>query len=142
VSLLCRSEDFSRALPTGNPEVAAATERVALDYLARLDRNDTVTQVRQRIRERLPSGVPSQAEVARALALSPRTLARRLEEAQTSFTALLDETRRSLAEQYLQRTDFSVAEVAYLVGFAESSSFNRAFRRWTGRAPGDARAKA
>jgi AraC-like DNA-binding protein len=142
VSLLCRSEDFSRPLPTGNPEVAAATERVALDYLARLDRSDTVTQVRQRIRESLPSGVPSQADVARSLALSPRTLARRLEEAGTSFTAILDETRRALAEQYLQRTDFSVAEVAYLVGFAESSSFNRAFRRWTGRVPGDARVKA
>jgi AraC-like DNA-binding protein len=142
VSLLCRNEDFSRALPTGNPEVAAATERVALDYLARLDRSDTVTQLRQRVRESLPSGVPSQADVARALALSPRTLARRLEEAGTSFTAIVDETRRALAEQYLQRTEFSVAEVAYLVGFAESSSFNRAFRRWTGRAPGDARAKA
>jgi AraC-like DNA-binding protein len=142
VSLLCRSEDFSRPLPTGNPEVAAATERVALDYLARLDRSDIVTQVRQRIRASLPSGVPSQADVARALALSSRTLARRLEEADTSFTAILDETRRALAEQYLRRTDFSVAEVAYLVGFAESSSFNRAFRRWTGRAPGDARAKA
>jgi AraC-like DNA-binding protein len=139
VNLLCSSEDWSRPLPTGNPEVAAATERVALDYLARLDRNDTVTQVRQRIRDSLPSGVPSQAEVARALALSPRTLARRLEEAGTSFTGLLDETRRALAEQYLQRTDYSVAEVAYLVGFAEASSFNRAFRRWTGRPPGDAR---
>ena len=139
VSLLCRSEDLARPLPTGNPEVAAATERVALDYLARLDRNDTVTQVRSRIRENLPSGLPSQAEVARALHLSPRTLARRLEEAGTSFTALLDETRRALAEQYLKRTDFSVAEVAYLVGFAEASSFNRAFRRWTGRAPGDMR---
>jgi AraC-like DNA-binding protein len=138
-SLLVRGEDLTRPLPTGNPEVALATERVALDYLARLDRNDTVTQVRSRIREALPSGVPSQAEVARGLALSPRTLARRLEEAGTSFTAILDETRRALAEQYLQRTDFSVAEVAYLVGFAESSSFNRAFRRWTGRAPGDAR---
>jgi AraC-like DNA-binding protein len=138
-SLVCRSEDLARPLPTGNPEVALATERVALDYLARLDRNDTVTQVRSRIRDALPSGVPSQAAVARGLALSPRTLARRLEEAGTSFTALLDETRRALAEQYLRRTDFSVAEVAYLVGFAEASSFNRAFRRWTGRAPGDAR---
>jgi AraC-like DNA-binding protein len=142
VGLLCRSEDFSRPLPTGNPEVVAATERITLDYLARLDRSDTVIQVRQRIRESLPSGVPSQADAARALALSPRTLARRLEDAGTSFTAILDETRRALAEQYLQRTDYSVAEVAYLVGFAESSSFNRAFRRWTGRAPGDARAKA
>jgi AraC-like DNA-binding protein len=139
VSLLVRKEDLTRPLPTGNPEVAAATERIALDYLARLDRGDIVAQVRQRIRETLPSGVPSQAEVARALALSPRTLARRLEEAGTSFTALVDETRRALAEQYLQRTDYSVAEVAYLVGFAEASSFNRAFRRWTGRPPGDAR---
>jgi len=142
VNLFCSSEDWARPIPTGNPDVAAATERVALDYLARLDRNDTVTQVRQRIRESLPSGVPSQAEVARALHLSPRTLARRLEEADTSFTGLLDETRRALAEQYLQRTDYSVAEVAYLVGFAESSSFNRAFRRWTGRPPGDARSGA
>jgi AraC-like DNA-binding protein len=83
--------------------------------------------------------VPSHEEVARVLALSPRTLTRRLEEAGTSFTAILDETRRALAEQYLARTEFSVAEVAYLVGFAEASSFNRAFRRWTGRAPGDVR---
>jgi AraC-like DNA-binding protein len=138
-SVLLRQEDLARSLPSGNPEVALATERVTLDYLARLDRNDIVTQVRSRIRDSLPSGVPSQAEVARALHLSPRTLARRLEGAGTSFTALIDETRRALAEQYLKRTDFSVAEVAYLVGFAEASSFNRAFRRWTGRAPGDAR---
>jgi AraC-like DNA-binding protein len=138
-SLMIRSEDFVRRLPTGNPEVAAATERVALEYLARLDRGDTVSQVRTRVRDSLPSGVPSQAEVARELNLSPRTLARRLEEAGTSFTALVDETRRALAEQYLARTEFSVAEVGYLVGFAEASSFNRAFRRWTGRAPGDAR---
>jgi AraC-like DNA-binding protein len=141
-SVVCGNEDFSRELPTGNPEVAAATERLALEYLARLDRSDTVTQVRRRIRDRLPSGVPSHEEVARALALSPRTLTRRLEEAGTSFTAIVDETRRALAEQYLARTEFSVAEVAYLVGFAEASSFNRAFRRWTGRAPGEARAKA
>jgi AraC-like DNA-binding protein len=141
-SLLCSAEDFARQLPTGNPEVAAATERLALEYLARLDRSDTVTQVRRRIRDRLPSGVPSHEAVARALALSPRTLTRRLEEAGTSFTAIVDETRRALAEQYLARTEFSVAEVAYLVGFAEASSFNRAFRRWTGRAPGEARAKA
>jgi len=140
-TLLCSIEDWRRSIPTGHPEVAAVNERVALDYLARLDRDDTVTQVRQRIRDSLPSGVPSQAEVARALALSRRTLARRLEEAGTSFTGLLDETRRALAEQYLRRTDYSVAEVAYLVGFAEASSFNRAFRRWTGHSPGDARGR-
>lgn len=138
-SLVCRGEDLARPLPTGNPEVVAATERIALDYLARLDRSDAVAQVRERIRDALPEGVPSQAAVARALGASPRTLARRLMAAGTSFTALVDETRRRLAEQYLRRTDYSVADVAYLVGFAEASSFNRAYRRWTGRAPGDAR---
>jgi AraC-like DNA-binding protein len=141
VKLRIANDDLARPLPTGNPEVAMATERLALEYLARIDTSDTVMRVRSRIRDSLPSGVPSQTDVARALALSPRTLARRLEEAGTSFTALVDETRRVLAEQYLRRTDFSVAEVAYLVGFAEASSFNRAFRRWTGRVPGDVRAR-
>ena len=134
-SVLCRREDLAQPLPTSNPDVALANERVALEYLERLDRSDIVAQVRRRILELLPSGPPTQMEIARALALSPRTLHRRLAEAKTSFAELLDETRRELASGYLQRTDYSVAEVAYLVGFAEVSSFNRAFRRWTGSSP-------
>jgi AraC-like DNA-binding protein len=138
-SVLCRREDLARALPTSNPDVALANERVMLEYLERLDRADVVAQVRRRILELLPSGPPTQAEIARGLALSPRTLHRRLAEAGTSFGELLDGARRELAAGYLQRTDYSVAEVAYLVGFAEVSSFNRAFRRWTGRSPGAVR---
>jgi AraC-like DNA-binding protein len=134
-SLLCRREDLAQPLPTGNPDIALANERVALEYLERLDRADIVAQVRRRILELLPSGPPTQMEIARALALSPRTLHRRLAEAKTSFAELLDETRRELAAGYLRRTDYSIAEVAYLVGFAEVSSFNRAFRRWTGKSP-------
>jgi AraC-like DNA-binding protein len=134
-SVLCRREDLAQPLPTANPDVALANERVALEYLERLDRADIVVQVRRRILELLPSGSPTQAEIARGLALSPRTLHRRLAEAGTSFAGLLDATRRELAAGYLQRSDYSIAEVAYLVGFAEVSSFNRAFRRWTGSSP-------
>jgi len=134
-SVLCRHEDLAQPLPTANPDVALANERVALEYLERLDRSDIVAQVRRRILELLPSGPPTQMEIARALALSPRTLHRRLAEAGTSFAELLDNARRELAAGYLQRTDYSIAEVAYLVGFAEVSSFNRAFRRWTGKSP-------
>jgi AraC-like DNA-binding protein len=134
-SILCRPEDLAQPLPTSNPDVALANERVLLEYLERLDRGDVVSQVRRRMLEFLPSGPPTQGEVARALALSPRTLHRRLAEAGASFAKLLDDTRRELAAGYLQRTDYSVAEVAYLVGFAEVSSFNRAFRRWTGSSP-------
>jgi AraC-like DNA-binding protein len=135
VSILCRCEDLAQPLPTANPDMAQASERIALEYLERLDRTDSVTQVRRRILELLPSGPPTQTEIARSLALSPRTLHRRLAEAGTSFAGLLDDTRRELAGGYLQRTDYSIAEVAYLLGFAEVSSFNRAFRRWTGTPP-------
>ncbi len=138
-SLLCRAGDLARALPTSNPDVALANERIMLEYLERLDRADIVARVRRRILELLPSGAPTQLEIARGLARSPRTLHRRLAEAGTSFAELLDDTRRELAAGYLQRTDYSVAEVAYLLGFAEVSSFNRAFRRWTGRSPSAAR---
>jgi AraC-like DNA-binding protein len=138
-SVLCRREDLAQPLVTANPEVALANERVALEYLERLDRADIVAQVRRRTLELLPSGPPTQAEIARGVALSPRTLHRRLAEAGTSFAKLLDDTRRELAAGYLQRADYSIAEVAYLVGFAEVSSFNRAFRRWTGKSPSEVR---
>jgi AraC-like DNA-binding protein len=141
-SLLFRRDDLTQALPTANPDVALANERVALEYLERLDRADVTAQVRRRILEQLPSGPPTQTEIARRLALSPRTLHRRLADTGTSFADLLDEMRRELAAGYLQRTDHSVAEVAYLLGFAEVSSFNRAFRRWTGRRPSESRGPA
>ncbi len=134
-SLLCRREDLARPLLTANPDIALANERVALDYLARLDQADVVTRVRRLLVDRLRSGLPTQAEIARLLGLSPRTLHRRLGKAGSSFAALLDETRRELAAAYLRGSDFSVAEVAYLVGFSEVSSLNRAFRRWTGQQP-------
>jgi AraC-like DNA-binding protein len=134
-SMLCRPEELVQPLPTSNPDVALANERIMLEYLERLDRADIAAQVRRRILELLPSGPPTQMEIARAVALSPRTLHRRLAEAKTSFAELLDHTRRELAAGYLQRTDYAIAEIAYLVGFAEVSSFNRAFRRWTGQSP-------
>ena len=53
----------------------------------------------------------------------------------SAFRGLVDETRKQLAEQYLKDSTLVVSEIAYLLGFAEVSSFSRAFRRWTGRAP-------
>jgi len=67
-SVLCRREDLAQPLPTSNPDVALANERVALEYLERLDRSDIVAQVRRRILELLPSGPPTQLEIARACA--------------------------------------------------------------------------
>ncbi|MCU0804933.1 MAG: AraC family transcriptional regulator [Burkholderiales bacterium] len=138
-SLLFRREDLSRPLATANSDVAVASEQIAADYAARLDRDDIRTRVKRELLGVLPSGAPSQMRIARSVGLSSRTLHRRLAESETSFAALLDETRRDLALEYLRRSDYAVGEVAYMLGFAETSSFNRAFKRWTGLSPSDYR---
>jgi AraC-like DNA-binding protein len=138
-SLLCRREDLTRPLVTTNPDMVLASEKLVTDYLARLDRDDVVARVKRELLGFFPAGVPAQSAVARTLGLSARTLHRRLADAGTSFVDLLDETRRELATGYIQRTDYAVGEVAYLLGFAETSSFNRAFRRWTGKSPSEFR---
>jgi AraC-like DNA-binding protein len=124
-----------KVLPTGNPELVLSAEQMLRDYLARMDRADVVARARKLIAERLTSGEPQAGEVARALAASPRTLQRRLNESGTSFAKLLDQTRRELAVEYLRDPENTVEETAFLVGFAETASFNRAFRRWTGNSP-------
>jgi len=70
--------------------------------------------------------------VARRLAITPRTLQRRLARAGTSFEALCDQARRASAEAYLKNTAFSISEVTYLLGYSEPTAFHRAWRRWFG----------
>ncbi len=84
----------------------------------------------------LPEGGGSAADVARALHVSVRTLQRRLVEAGTTFREVSDAVRSQLAEEYLLDPKVSIAEVAFLLGFSDQSSFHRAFRRRTGVSPG------
>jgi AraC-like DNA-binding protein len=92
-------------------------------------------QVERTIASAVPEG-GSAAAVARALHVSVRTLQRRLGEGGSTFRAVADTVRGQLAEAYLTDPRVSIAEVAFLLGFSDQSSFNRAFRRWTGEAPG------
>jgi AraC-like DNA-binding protein len=70
--------------------------------------------------------------VARRLAITPRTLQRRLARADTSFEILCDQARRAAAETYLTNTTLSISEVTYLLGYSEPAAFHRACRRWFG----------
>ncbi|WP_308165367.1 AraC family transcriptional regulator [Nocardia noduli] len=79
-----------------------------------------------------PAGIDS---VASDLNMSTRTLRRHLDAAGTSYRALLDEVRRALAEEMLTATPLSVSDVAIRLGYAESSTFIYAFKRWTGATP-------
>jgi AraC-like DNA-binding protein len=131
--------DFTAPLPTSNPLLAELHERFAGDYLRHFDHAQASYRAREVIIRRLPDGEPRRDQVASELCMSERTLQRRLEEEATSFIQLLDDTRRELAEQYLGRLHLTLAQAAYLLGFADQSSFFRACRRWFDRSPGQYR---
>jgi AraC-like DNA-binding protein len=96
-------------------------------------------QVRQRLTKSMNGPLPDMSAVARALAVSQRSLHRRLGDEGTRFNDLLDEVRKEFAERYLTRPNLNVGEIAYLIGFHDSSAFFKAFRRWTGTTPSDYR---
>ena len=130
---------FERTLEGANPELALHNDAIVVKHLARLDKENISARVEAALIERLPHGEPSQDEIAQALHVSTRSLQRRLAEAGSSYKELLDETRRALATSYLRDRSYSVSEVTYLLGFSDTSSFSRAFRRWTGESPTDFR---
>ena len=88
----------------------------------------------------LPHGTARAGEVARALGMSERTLARRLAEEGVTFLAVLDDMRKELALHYLADASLSISRIAWLLGYQEVSGFTHAFRRWTGQAPTQTRA--
>ena len=89
----------------------------------------------------LPHGQAQAETVAKALAVSVRTLSRRLSAEGTTFAEVIDQLRRSLALEYLKDTNFTTAQISWLLGYEGSTSFNHAFKRWTGRSPSAARKK-
>jgi len=71
--------------------------------------------------------------------MSTRSLQRRLREEGTTFSILVDEVRRDLAQDYIRNPGISLMEVAFVLGFSVYSSFSRAYKRWTGMSPGEGR---
>ena len=116
-------------------ELAQLNDNLATSYLARLDKNDVVTTVRQKIIEYLPNGDCTREKVAGAMCISPTTLQFKLSNRGTSFQDLLDSTRKELASSYVQQSSLSITEITFLLGFSDTSNFTRAFKRWEGISP-------
>jgi AraC-like DNA-binding protein len=110
-------------------ETALALEPGALRDAALVDR------VRETLRLQMQGQRPTVEAVGRALAMSARSLQRRLSETGTSYQRLLDEVRESVACELLGRTELDSGEIAFLLGFEELNSFNRAFSSWKGTTP-------
>jgi AraC-like DNA-binding protein len=109
------------------------------------EQTEKLTGARGRAREiivaQLPTRDMSMESVAAEMGVSVATLRRRLEEERTTFTGLVDEIRRDLAEQHLRDPRRTIGEVALLLGFAHAPAFHKAFRRWTGVTPAERRAR-
>ena len=110
-------------------------QHLAAELAALADDTGLEQRVRIAVSQSLSEGVPTVTDIASQLGMSGRTLQRRLSDKGASFQSLVDLARRELAEQLLRDTDYSLAEVAFLTGFAEQSGFTRAFKRWAGQTP-------
>ncbi len=111
-------------------------EKYAQDFIAQMDRpnNEHTRAVTKILLARLDDESLSIQKVAREMAVSVRTLQKRLEAEGTDFSELLRDTRERLAKQYL-RENYTAEQITYLLGFSEPSVFRKSFKKWTGRTP-------
>ena len=89
----------------------------------------------------LHTGDISMEAIAAKIGVSRQTLYRNLKAEGVTFEQVLDELRRAMALDYLRARKVSVNETAYLVGFSDPAAFSRAFKRWTGMSPREARGR-
>jgi len=127
---------LARPLPRSDPRLFGYLARRADALLAALPAEASFAdRTRREIGASLVHGEPRLGDVAKRLAVSERTLHRRLADEDTSFAALVDDARRTRALLLLEDPALSASEIAFLLGYAEPGAFFRAFRRWTGSTP-------
>ncbi|MCZ6675549.1 MAG: AraC family transcriptional regulator [Verrucomicrobia bacterium] len=133
-------QQLGEALTSCDPEAALQAEALAAKRLSTLDKNNFSNQVYNEILSDLLTGNANEEYIASTLNLTLRQLQRKLSDEGTNFRRILDSTREELALTYIKNEDLPIIEIAYLVGFSEVTNFSRAFKRWTGKAPGAYRA--
>ncbi|WP_372763984.1 AraC family transcriptional regulator ligand-binding domain-containing protein [Litorivivens sp.] len=134
--IVFRTDILGVNLPNADPVTARACEQVCEDLMRQFDRAGKYSsQVRQLLESHWQEQ-PSMETLAQALDCDARTLRRRLNRENTSFREIRDMLRQEMAIERLRRSDVSIADLANELGFSDSSSFRRAFQKWTGHQPG------
>ena len=138
--VVCRVADLDRPIPAADPALA----RYARDYLDGLargaDGESLPAQVRQLVRALIPTGRCTVDRVAESLGVDRRTVHRHLAREGTSFTRVLADARRDMAERYVAQAARPLSDVAELLGFASQSAFGAWFRAQYGCTAGAWRA--
>jgi AraC-like DNA-binding protein len=106
------------------------------------DQHSAIEPLRREIARLLTGGKTGIEQLADATGTTVRTLQRRLKDAGVTYNDLLTDVRKTLALNLLENETLALAEIAFSLGYAEVSAFNHAFRRWTGKTPGDYRRRA
>jgi AraC-like DNA-binding protein len=117
---------------TGHPQMALICQQQCQLLQAKLRGSDELVSSIREIIVSSMGQLPHLPEVAAKLAMSPRTLRRRLLERETTYQHILDEVRIELAKEYVGTTPLSVDQIASRIGFTEAATFRRAFKKWTG----------
>ena len=129
-------ETLKLPVARGNERLYRALEPyLERERQARTVSDELLPQITRIIASEMSSGAPSLDEICEHLNLSRRTLQRRLKDHGIEFSTLVEEVRRELALSYMKDSEYSMTEISLLVGYSESASFTRAFRRWTGQSP-------
>ncbi len=130
---------LDRPVPNADGSMLKVLQRHADELLAARLRETAepriVTDVRREVAAQLASDRARVDDVAAALSVSTRTLQRKLAEAGTNFQAVHDAARQALAEELLRDSRLNLTDVAFMLGYREQSSFNRACREWFGNTP-------
>lgn len=128
---------LARQIRHSDPGLRVLLESQAEALLRALPSSDGFEQgLKEALVRCLHNGTPTLEAVSDRLAMSVRTLQRRLQDKDLNFQQLLDRTRAELARGYLLDGTLSLSEIALLLGYSEQSAFNRAYKRWTGQTPG------
>lgn len=133
-SITFSTPDLQKPFKSKNLSLLDYLEPELKKRLAELDVDDSYAKrVRSVLVELLPRGIASADDVADELGVSKRTLQRNLKVEDTNFQQQLNETREMLAKNYLINTKMSTDEIAFLLAYQETNSFQRAFSIWTGK---------
>lgn len=129
-------------LTTSDPHLSAFLVGYAEEVISQRPAPSTSlrTRVENAITPRLAHRTATQAAVAAVLGFSSRSLARKLAEQGLTYRQILDELRAQLGLQYIRNPNLTISQIAWMLGYADLSGFERAFKGWTGKSPRDFRA--
>jgi len=138
IQLFFESDILDEPLPNASPQSAGLYARLCEETSISRNQGDMAWRVWQIIVDRA-SEPPTLEQCASELHCSPRTLSRKLQAQGWQYQQLIDQVREIHARRYLSNPTLSITQIGHLLGYADSSGFHRAFKKWTGISPSEFR---